>query len=1016
MSLAFARPARGAFRRATALVALLLPAFVAAQTGTIAGTVVDGGFGGGLPGASVLVQELGTGAATDIDGNYRIQNVPVGTYTVQFSFIGYGTQTVNNVEVAAGETTEINIELSEGAELAEVVVEAEEIIETNSEVGLLRVRSKAAQVSDAISAEVIARSGAGDAADAAERITGASVVGGKFVFVRGLGDRYANTQLNGATLPTADPDRRAVQFDLFPSGLLNSITTLKTFTPDQQGSFSGGLINIETRAFPPAFTASLSASAGGNSQTHFNGDVLTAAGPGVPLTGFSSGRDVPGPLRDGTPIPSATDVRFDPAGAQALQNMSRLFATPFSPVEGAAPLNQSYSGSIGNRIEVAGNPLGFIVGANWGRSASYYGDGVTARFSGQGTETSPFAPDFVATDTRGTDEVTWGGIANATYQVGGNNEFSLNTLFTRTAESEARFLAGPAPQIGTFLQQRVQEYTERQVASGQFRGRHLVPSLGGFELEYRASYSETELSQPDLRFFNNTIDTLFAGTDRERVRFGITGTSIPDPLRYYRDLDESLAEGAVDLSLPLRRFGIAGEVKVGGLYGRTDRAFGERRFQYNVRVPVGEVGLEGTSPEEIAAFFDQNLGAFTTRDLNDGRTRVDVVGTTLEDQTDEANQYQGTLDVGAGYGMVEVPLFDRLRVIAGARVETTDLQIDGTGVDRRIAQFDRDIEDATGAARDSLVTLRDGAGTIDAVDVLPALNLVYAVTDRMNVRAAATRTLARPTFREIAPFAAQDFGLGELLSGNPNLDRTLITNLDLRWEWFARPGDIFAVSGYYKLLDNPIERVIIDANGQTSYRNVEEAEIFGAEFEARTGLAPLASVLDGFSLGANLTLTQSTISRSAEEVRLGADPERALQGQSPYLLNLDLAYENPNRGTAAGLYFNVFGRRLSRVSQVGTPDVYEESAPTLDLVASQRVLDQFSLKLSVKNLLDTSFREVYDIDGAAVALPFGLEEPVFQRYDRGINVSLGLSYSPRFGGGPPPAVPNPSDTAPLPGN
>ncbi|WP_412061589.1 TonB-dependent receptor domain-containing protein [Rubrivirga sp. IMCC45206] len=1007
MSLPTPRTSR-ALRSAGLLAVLLAPLAVAAQTGTISGTVVDGEFGGGLPSASVYVVELGTGDAADIDGRYEVQRVPAGTYSVRYSFTGYAPQLVESVTVAAGETVTLNVTLAPGAELAEVVVEAEEILATNSEAGLLRLRARAAQVSDAISAEAISQSGASDAGDAMERVTGASVVGGRFVFVRGLGDRYATTQLNGATLPTADPDRRAVPFDLFPSGLLENIVTLKTFTPDQPGSFSGGLVNISTRSFPEAFSLALSASGGGNTETQFRGDFLESLGGGVPLTGVGGDRAIPAALQSpDARLPTPTDVRFDPAGASALRDASRAFGTSFAPVSAAPPVNTSYAASLGNRVSLAGYPLGFVLGGTWGHSSSYYADGVTARFSGQGTDVSPFAPDFVAVDTRGTEEVTWGGIANATYQIGSAHELGVNALVSRAAESEARFLEGPAAQIGTYLQQRVQQYTERHVASGQLRGRHRV---AGVELAWRGSVSQTGLDQPDLRFFNNTIDTLNVGQATERVRFGVTGTSIPDPLRYFRTLDESLAQGAVDLTIPLRGLGLrGGQLKVGGVADRTARDVTERRFQYDVRVPAGD-GLGGTSADSIAAFFDRTLGAYAETTLADGRTRVQFTGTTLSDQTDPANQYAGTLDVAAGYAMVELPVGARLRAIVGARVETTDLRIEGDGVDLGRQRLDAQIAGATGAARDSLTARRDGLGAIDRVDVLPSLNLVYALTDRVNLRAAATRTLARPTFREIAPFAAQDFGFGELLSGNPALDRTLITNLDVRWEWFARPGDIVAVSGYTKRLDAPIERVIIDANGQTSFENVDRATIWGAEVEARTALAPLARALAHVSVGANVTLTRSTISRSAGEVALGADPERPLQGQSPYLVNLDLAYGDGT--TSAGLYFNVFGRRLSRVSRVGTPDVYEEPAPTLDLVASRRVADNWSLKLSAKNLLNAPFREVYDVDAEGLALPLGLTAPLFQRYDRGTSVSLGLSFSPRLGAAPP-AIPSPSQTTPT---
>ena len=1000
------RPARRLRRTALALAALLLPALVLAQTGTIAGTVVDGGFGSGLPGASVLVQELGTGAATDIDGNYRVQNVPVGTYTVQFSFIGYGTQTVTDVAVTAGETVELNVELSEGAELAEVVVEAEEILATNSEVGLLRVRAKASQVSDAISAETISQSGASDAGDAMERVTGASVQGGRYVYVRGLGDRYANTQLNGSTLPTADPDRRAVQFDLFPSEFLENIVTLKTFTPDKPGSFSGGLVDINTRSFPAEFSGSLSVSSGASTLVAPGDAVLVDPAASVSYFGSADALDIPDALLGGGAFPAVSSQEiFNPdaspddlARLQANEALVDYFsARSVAPVVGTADPNVSASLSLGNRVKVLGNDLGFILGATLDRGVGSYDQGTVGRYDTAGPDGAPRLRSR-RTDQRSTIESNLGGIANATYRLGAYNEIGLNTLFSRSAESEARVISGLAPiPIGGVgdditVTDRVTGYTERRLASAQLRGRHAVPALAGVEAEWRANLSTTRLDEPDLRFFANA--------NLEGERFVVGGASLNNTLHFFRESTESLGGAALDLTVPGRALGgLPVEVKVGGLYETTAREFRERRFE----VLSEGLRLEGEGSDAVEAFFSpDNSGVVEVRDPNpfDPQERSTfVIGNRLVDNTQPNNQYDGGLDVAAAYAMAEFPVLPRLRAIAGARVERTDLTIDVVSLDE---------------------SLLEGAesGRIEETDVLPSLNLVYNVTDGMNVRAAATRTLARPTFRETAPFASFDFATGGPLVGNPDLDRTLITNLDLRWEWFNAPGAVVAVSGYYKHLDRPIERVIVDLeNDINRYENVDEATILGAEFEVRQRLGAVGGVFGSpfvrdLSVGGNLTLTQSEITISGAElaerrvINPDASDTRALQGQSPYLVNLDLTYDRP--GTSAGLYFNVFGERLSRV---GVPDVFERSSPQLDFVASQTLLDQFKLKLSVKNVLNRGTEEVYDFPESTFDV-IGGQAPIYQAYDRGTSFSLGLSYSPRFGGGSPaaPAIPSPTVT------
>ncbi|MEL7170606.1 MAG: carboxypeptidase-like regulatory domain-containing protein, partial [Bacteroidota bacterium] len=261
------------------LSALLLSPALLAQTGIIAGTVVEEGTGQTLPGVNVVIDGTTQGSSTSLDGDYRIASVAPGTYTLVFTYIGFTTQRVTGVEVTAGDVTTVDLvmgeeplELGDGTE---VVVEARAI--RNNEATLLRDRAKAVMVSDAISAEAISRSGAGDAADAMEKVVGASVVGGQYVYVRGLGERYANTQLNGSNLPSSDPDRKAVQFDLFPSSLLENIVTLKTFTPDKPGDFSGGLVDISTKSFPEQMTFSISASTSFNSET-LGSDYFTYSG------------------------------------------------------------------------------------------------------------------------------------------------------------------------------------------------------------------------------------------------------------------------------------------------------------------------------------------------------------------------------------------------------------------------------------------------------------------------------------------------------------------------------------------------------------------------------------------------------------------------------------------------------------------------------------------------------------------------------------------------------------------
>ena len=1005
-----------------AATVLALSGTVAAQSGTLSGTVVDGDLRETVIGANVRVDSTSAGAATDLDGAYRI-TLPAGTYTVRFSYVGLEPQAVTGVQITAGQTTELNIVLTSGS-LQEVIVEAEAIIEQNNDVGLDRLRASSAAVSDAISGETISQSGASNASDAMERVTGASVQGGRYVFVRGLGDRYANTQLNGSTLPTADPDRRSVQFDLFPSSFLENIVTLKTFTPDRPGSFSGGLIDITTRSFPNEFSASVSVSSGLSTQIAPGGTLLRDPAASVSLFGTAEALDVPTALlaSQGPNVPQISgNERLNPNTPEGQLRLAQIGQNealvdyfnerPVSPRSGTADPNVSLAASVGNRVRAFGNDLGFILGLTLDRGVGSYEEGVVGRYQTSGADGSPQIRQR-RRDQRSTIESNLGGIGNLTYRLGSRNEIGLNTLFSRSAESQARVISGLAPlPIGgagdttTFVTDRVTGYTERQLVSGQLRGRHEIALLAGLRAEWRANYAVTSLDEPDLRFFANarTPDGLLIG-----------GSNLSNTLHFYRESTEDLGGLGADFTLAPRSVaGLPIQFKTGFLFEQTAREFRERRFE----ILSEGLQLGGETADSVAVLFSPaNSGIVRTSPANPNDPSglaTYVIGNRFRDNTQVRNQYNGGLDVGAGYAMAEFPVFRGLRVIAGARVERTDLSID-------VVDLVTGVPLVTGepvTAQDSTNT-----GSIQVTDVLPSLNVVYALSPRMNVRAAATRTLARPTFREIAPFQSFDFATDGPLLGNPDLDRTLITNLDLRYEWFNAPGSIFAVSGYYKRLDQPIERVIVDLeNNINQFLNVDRATILGAELELRQRLATIGGPFGGpflrsLNVGGNVTATQSTITISEEELRErrivdpAAADTRALQGQSPFIVNASLSYETER--TTAGVYFNVFGRRLSRV---GVPDVFEDPAPQLDFIASQSVMDQFSVKLSVRNILASRTRETYDFPSSTLAA-IGGGDAVYQSYNPGTSYSVGISFSPRFGGNSNPAIPPvPDATGPTTG-
>ena len=916
---------------------LYAPPAHAQDTGTIAGVVVDGANGETLPGANVSIKGTTTGTATDLNGRYRLTGLEPGTYDVVASFIGFAPKTVTGVEVEAGETTTVDFTLQQQtAELEEVIVEAE--VARDSEAGLLKRRAKAAAVSDAISAEAIGRAAASSAADAMEKVTGASITDGKYVNVRGLGGRYVNTQLNGAELPSSDPDKNAVPLDIFPSGLLDNIVTSKTFTPDRPGNFTGGSINLSTQSFPSDLAVSVSASTTYNSEVEY-GDILTAGG------GLD---EVPAAAQRGVPAPTTND----PGQQQRLDEITRSFTPDMTPRFDQAPINQSYSISFGNGYEIGDDQkIGVVAGGTYGKTVQAANDGFSGQYvlNGDVNSTDALFPDFELGAQSGSVEDTYGGLLGVSYSPGSNNELSFNALVNRSEQSSARSQRGAFPRDlgeGEIFVSRSLETVERTLYSLQLQGDHLVLSDSPrLRVDWQAAYTNTQQNEPDVRFFNNDIDP--AGSDST---FNISPAIYPQPTRYFRDLSEFSLSNDLNFTLGLGDT----EIKFGGRYLIKDRTLDEARF---IHATTGNVLFDDTNGDPQAYFGDQ---AGIIGETN-GRP---VFGTYISDLTQASNNFDAQRTVGAGYAMIDAPiLVEGLRLIAGARVEYTDQSVENA------------------VQRDEIVV----------TDLLPSANLVYSVSDNMNVRVAYGRTIARPSFREFAPFNFFDFINNEITNGNGDLNRTTVNNFDVRWEWFTRPGEIFAVSGFLKDFTDPIERTLEPqaVNREVTFENQESAIVFGTEVEARKRLDFISPALQYFEVGGNFTLTHSAVSISDSELQQiqekvpNADDTRPLQGQSPFLANLDISYNNPETGTTLSAFYNYFADRLDTIERAGTPNQFEDGRHTIDATASQQIYGGFSAKLAVKNILNEEFRLIQTYKGR------DYENNVYQL---GRTISLSFTY------------------------
>ena len=927
--------------------------------GKVTGVVVDAASGDPLFGATVYFRDTSYGTMCDLNGHYLLENVSAGNYVLEVSMIGYNKLVATGVAVEAGATVELNIPLEpEAIELEEeVVIEAKALRNTGA--ALLKDRQKAPAVSDAISAAEISRAGSGDAAEAMSHVTGASVVEGKYVYIRGLGDRYSTVQLNGASLPSSDPDRKTVPMDLFPTNLLDNIVTTKSFTPDKPGNFTGGSIDIGTKSFPENLTLSVSATSSFNTQSSLKDGFLTYNGGGWDWLGRDDGtRELPDLLASGeVDVPDVGSSYSDLEKALQLDRISKAFSPVMAPTTRIAPLNNSHSVALGNQMNVLNRPLGFLGTFTYSRKFSSYDMGSSGRWqlSGHVDKTNTLTNNFQLNDARSSEEILWGGLLKFSYKLSPNQEISSTYMHNHNSDDVARVLHGSFPrdlEPEAVYETRVLQFKERNIRSLQVQGKHHLKSLLDTRVEWSGSQAESAQDEPDLRFFTNDYTTR-TRQGRLDTLYSIAPSIYPLPTRYFRSLDESNRELQANFVVPLKlSASMRGTFKFGGTYLDTGRRFRERRFEYD----QDKIKYDG---DPQAFFQGSNVGI-----IDSTSSRLVRFGNYVRDATQASSNFDGDQQIYAGFAMVDLAFTRSFRAIVGGRLEATRIEV---------ASLDSSKE----------------SGELSNDDLLPSLSLVYTIRDNMNLRGSYGLTLARPTFRELAPYSSFDFVGAFTFTGNPHLKRTLIDNFDLRWEWFIRPGEIYSASVFYKDFQNPIERAILTINGEVQFQNVDAARVAGIEFEARKSLEQLSPGLKFFFAGANLSLVDSKVSLPPSELatKRAVDPDisdqRSLQGQSPYLLNLDLAYDNFQSGTAAGFYYNIFGRRLSEVSLGGTPNVYEMPRGSLDFTFARDFNHAYRIKFSARNLLNPEVRKIY---------PFKGVEYVAQEYTRGRSFSLGLTY------------------------
>lgn len=967
-----------------------LPHFAQAMGG-IRGTVFDRDFDVPLGGVRVTVVEALLTTTTTAEGNFVFERVPPGSYTLNFSKEGFEREVVTGVVVTSGRLADVRADMaSEVVELPELIVTGGDLL-GDTEIGLLEIRADSINLQDAVSSELIKKAGASDVAGALKLVVGTSVVDGKYATVRGLSDRYTGTTLNGVRVPSADPRKRAVQLDLFPTGTIENVTVTKSFTPDLQGDFTGGGVDIVTKSIPLERTASFSIGTEFNGIATGNAEYLTYEDGGVPPSGFQDGsRSLPSRAQGSFPsFPRMTARPTEEEIANA--NWFDRTTRSFSPVIGVSRETGGWGGSFsalaGTSYGLGGSHrLGLIGALTYSRKPDLYlnGQNNTAQISVPG---QPIANVAAREDSVGSEEVLIGLLAGVGWSPNDNHEFGLRLVGNQSAVDTARFQVGAVDE-NNVEQNHALLYAERSVRSYQLQGDDTFPrvfsrsdsaAFSRLRLTWSLSLNTTEQDEPDVRFFRNRFNKelrLFSGIPNS------TDTQVRR--RIFRNIQEEGLQGALDTSIPFTRFASDdGEIKLGVFQDDADRFFVQRSFTY---IFPNQIGSNPAVQEnrEKASFVQEKPGQLWTDvfldddriGLADNRCVISPAPCTqiphqllwtIDRMTNDVD-YDGGQVIGAYYLMARIPIASTVDLIGGARNERT--QLDVNPFNAILGTVETIITDENLNRAVILIPDEDARVAIDQWDLLPAISLVYRPIPSMNLRASYSETLARPTFRELAPIATSEFIAGDEFLGNPDLLLSAITNYDIRWEWFPHPGALFALSAFSKEITNPIEYISFGASNRTFVQpvNYNSGTVEGIEVEARSDLGGWGRALAGLAVGFNFTYLDSEVKVPEAEQKSLADfgleeESRQLLGQPEYIGNLNLTYDNSESGTSVGVFFNAIGDVLvsgaARGLDGGVPNVFEERYETLDFSVTQEVWEGAKFTFRAKNLTAPERVSVY---------------------------------------------------------
>lgn len=934
--------------------------------GTVAGKVLDDR-GELLTGATIKVVAgmegiNGSGTATGLDGDFSL-DLPAGTYTLEVGFIGYQTQQVTGVQVTAGRNTPLDVKLEMGStELSEVVVTA--TYNQASAQGLYARQKGIAAMSDGVSADMIKKTSDNNVAQTLRRVSGVTIDNGKYVTVRGMSERYNNVQLNGASLPSTEPNRRNFSFDVIPTGLVDNVTIAKTFTPDLPGEFTGGLVEVNTLAVPDKKFLNLSAGTGWNSistgndflsNTRFKADWFLGE---IDRRKWYTGREE-----------EATKQNIINAGNKNTYGLRKFTAQPL----------QNYTITGGLPVDLGRSSLGIVAALTYrheeNREDILEGHMVTGDSIIQ-------YPNKGSHRYRAVTSV--GAVGNIGWQMPGHKVTWRNLFNNRFSHTNHQRYIHKSYEGYKFVDQ----YSVPLVSNlwqTQLDGEHRL-FRNQLILSWNGSYNKITRTNPDDRFTTGHIP----GESPDEASFVNWGGStdyaneLGNGHIMYSQLNETKKNIGVNLEYPFVVEGNRQSIKAGYLGSFRDADF-EQQYLKAMKAKIDN----SINSLPINEFYDP-------KHFNGNPLEYKVSGK----GGNNADYYEGNQDIHAGYLMGDLGFWKKLRLIGGVRMEKTDMAVTTQISEKTVG----------GGKVDSTVA-------IYRTDWLPAATLIYSVTPELNVRASYSKTLARPEFRELAQTSYYNVDDRVWVGLWYPVEQSYTHNYDLRLEWYPRPGEVVSVSYFHKKFIKPVEMILRIQTDQVNYdlipMNLDESLGRGVEVNWRKNfgfIAPAARFLNDLYFTGNYTWLKANVKYNYQKLLNPGienhdpqfDRDRPLQGLSPYTLNLGLAYEGAMVGAAVN--YNRNGRKMVLAGDYIYDDQFENPRDVLDIQLSARFLKEqrLELKFNVSDIFNQDIivyrnrminaKTVDEVDRTSLGLDYNPGDWVISRIRKGVNLSVSASY------------------------